>query len=64
MTLTPRQVEILQLIADGKTASEIAFALGISILTVKNHLVGVRHRLGAFSSAQAVAIGIRRGLIN
>ena len=63
MTLTPRQAEILQLIADGKTAAEIAFALGVSELTVKAHLVGIRHRLDADSSAQAVAIGIRRGII-
>lgn len=60
---TPRQLQILQLIADGDTFRAIALELGISQQTVKNHMLDLRHRLKAVSSPNAVAIAIRQGWI-
>lgn len=63
LTLTKRQREILQLVADGETMREIALELGIAHQTTKNHMVVVLRKLGAMSSAQAVAVAIREGWI-
>ena len=61
--LTLRQIECLLLAAQGKTALEIAKALGISEHTVGHHLIDAQTRLGAVNRAQTVACAIRRGLI-
>ena len=61
--LTPRELEVLQLIADGLESTQIARALYISDDTVKTHVAHVLNKLGATSRANAVAIGIRSGLI-
>jgi len=60
---TPRQLEILQLIAYGYTYRKIALKLGISHQTIKNHLSDMRDRIKVDSTHQAVAIGIRKGWI-
>ena len=57
--LSPRQREILALVAAGRTSKEIASALGISESTVNWHLANVFARLGASSRAEAVAIAMR-----
>jgi DNA-binding CsgD family transcriptional regulator len=57
--LSPRQREILDLVAEGRTSKEIAVALGISESTVNWHLANVFERLGAASRAEAVALAIR-----
>jgi len=57
--LSPRQREILDLVAEGRTSKEIAAALGISESTVNWHLANVFTRLGASSRAEAVALAIR-----
>jgi DNA-binding CsgD family transcriptional regulator len=51
-------------VADGKVNKQIGAALGISPLTVKNHLARIRARLGAADKAQAVAIALRSGLLD
>lgn len=61
--LTPRQVEILQCVAEGMSNEEIAFVLGIGLRTVKTHLQQVRARLGARNTTHAVYIAARLGLI-
>ena len=58
-TLSPRQREILALVAAGRTSKEIASALGISESTVNWHLANAFERLGASSRAEAVAIAMR-----
>jgi DNA-binding CsgD family transcriptional regulator len=58
-TLSPRQLEILDLVAEGRTSKEIASALGISESTVNWHLANVFAKLGASSRAEAVALAIR-----
>lgn len=57
--LSPRQREILALVAAGRTSKEIANALGISESTVNWHLANVFARLGASSRAEAVALAMR-----
>ena len=61
--LTKREVEILQLIADGRATSEIAEDLFISAKTVKNHLASIYEKLEARDRTQAVLRGIKSGII-
>jgi two-component system, NarL family, nitrate/nitrite response regulator NarL len=61
--LTPREMEILTAIGEGSSNKEIARRLGISTHTVKFHLEAVFAKLDASSRAEAVAKGLRRGLI-
>jgi len=60
--LTPRQREVLQLLAEGKSAKEIASALGISSRTVETHKYKMMDDLGVKSSAQLVQYAIKHGL--
>lgn len=61
--LTPREVEVLEMLAEGLANKAIAVRLGISDHTVKFHVAAILERLGVESRAEAVAVGIRRGLI-
>lgn len=61
--LTPRQVEILQLMADGLMHKEIAERLGIGLSTVKNFSVEIRRRLEAVNMPHAVSLGIANNYI-
>jgi DNA-binding NarL/FixJ family response regulator len=62
-SLTRRQRQILQLIADGHSTSIAAKRLGLSTETVRTHTKAVLARLGARDRAHAVAIGLRSSLI-
>jgi DNA-binding CsgD family transcriptional regulator len=62
--LTPRQVEVLRLLADGSTTDRIAAELGIAVETVRNHVRGLFHRLGVHTRLEAVVAARRRGLLN
>ncbi|MCC7052143.1 MAG: response regulator transcription factor [Gemmatimonadaceae bacterium] len=61
--LTPRQEEVLQLVALGKTNLEIADTIFISEGTVKAHVRAILHKLGARDRTQAITVAIRRGLV-
>ncbi len=61
--LTPREVEVLAAIGQGLSNKEVARRLGISAHTVKFHLEAAFRKLGATSRTEAVAKGLRRGLI-
>jgi len=61
--LTPRETEVLRMIADGRGNKEIASKLGISDHTVKFHISAILAKLGASNRAEAVTLGIREGLI-
>jgi len=61
--LTPRELEILRALGEGLSNKAVARRLGISAHTVKFHLEAVFTKLGATSRAEAVAKGLRRGLI-
>lgn len=62
-SLTPRQLEVLDLAADGLTNAEIGARLGISALTVKQTLTGAAKRLGTGSRAGMVGVAYRWGLL-
>ncbi len=62
--LTDREKEILILVSKGCSNTEIGDILHLSPNTVKNHLKNLFESLGAADRAEAVAIGIRRGLIS
>jgi len=61
--LSNREREILALLADGLANKQIAARLGISKNTVKTHLELLFDKLGVSSRAEAVATGVRRGLL-
>jgi len=62
--LSPQQRQCLQQLAYGQTAAAIAYQLGISIRMVRVHLQKSREKLGAASSAQAVHLALKRGLLD
>jgi len=61
--LSPRERDCLSCAARGMTYREIADALDISSRTVEQHLASARRKLGAHSTAQAIAIATRRHII-
>jgi len=60
--LTPREREVLRLVADGRSNREIADALFISVPTVKRHLTNILNKLDLPSRSAATAYAIRHGL--
>jgi DNA-binding NarL/FixJ family response regulator len=60
--LTPREREVLQLLADGATAKDIAFAFGVSLKTVENQRKSLMNKLGIYSTAELTKYAIREGL--
>jgi len=63
VVLSTRQQQVLELLAEGVPAREIATTLGIAEATVRNHIRLILHKLGCHSQLQAVATGIRLGLL-
>ena len=61
--LTPRQREILQLLAEGRSAKEIAGTLGISSLTVEFHKYQMMESLRLHSSAELIHYAIKQGIV-
>jgi len=62
-SLSPRQLDVLRLVALGESAAQIADELSISETTVRTHLKNVLERLGAHNRAHAVAIAMTSGLL-
>ncbi|MGH2573256.1 MAG: response regulator [Actinomycetota bacterium] len=62
--LSRRESQILQKVAYGASTKEVAHDLGISPHTVKTHLERIFEKLGANDRAQAVAIALRKGLVD
>jgi len=62
--LTPREVEILQLICGGKSNKEIAVQLDLSANTVAVHRANIMDALGIHKTAELVVYAIRNGLVN
>jgi DNA-binding NarL/FixJ family response regulator len=62
--LTRREVEILQLICDGKSNKEIAVQLELSANTVAVHRANIMDALGIHKTAELVVYAIRNGLVN
>jgi DNA-binding NarL/FixJ family response regulator len=62
--LTAREIEILQLICDGKSNKEIAAQLDLSVNTVAVHRANIMDALGIHKTAELVVYAIRHGLVN
>jgi two-component system, NarL family, response regulator YdfI len=62
-SLTPREIEVLAMLAEGTGNKLVARRLGISEHTVKFHVGSILSKLGAASRTEAVTIGLRQGLI-
>lgn len=62
-TLSSREIEVLELVAQGKTNRDISGELWISEATVKSHLLHIYDKLGASDRASAVAVAMKRGIL-
>lgn len=61
--LSPREMEILQLVTRGMSNKEIAYSLGISHQTVKNHMTAILHKLDVEDRTQAAVYALRHGWV-
>lgn len=61
--LSAREVEVLGLVADGRSNKEVGASLGLSALTVKSHLARIARKLGTGDRAEMVAMAMRAGAI-
>lgn len=62
-TLTPREVDVLRLIAKGNSNKQVAAQLSLTEETVKSHIRSILSKLQANDRTHAVAIGVKRGII-
>jgi DNA-binding NarL/FixJ family response regulator len=61
--LTPREFEVLRLLARGETVKSISETLGVSEKTIANHQSTIREKLGAKNSVQLSRLAERHGLL-
>lgn len=61
--LTSREVQVLQLVAEGSTARQVALALGLSVKTAESHRNRIMRKLGIHETAGLVRYAVRRGLV-
>jgi len=61
--LSPRELEVLQLVVDGQSNPEIAATLYLSLGTVKTHLRSIFNKLGVEHRLQAAVFALRQGLV-
>ena len=61
--MTPREIDVLRLIARGNANKIIAAELSLTEETVKSHIRNILSKLGANDRTHAVAIGLKRGII-
>jgi DNA-binding NarL/FixJ family response regulator len=61
--LSAREVEVLQLVGDGRSNKEIGEALGLSALTVKSHLARIARKIGTGDRAEMVVVAMRAGVV-
>ncbi|MFC5996758.1 response regulator [Pseudonocardia hispaniensis] len=61
--LSPREIQVLRLVAEGRSASEIGGELSLTVATVKSHLQRIYEKLEVSDRAAAVAVAMRRGLL-
>jgi DNA-binding NarL/FixJ family response regulator len=60
--LSPREREVLQLVAEGKNTKEIAYMLGVSVKTIETHRQNIMAKLNMFSVAELTKYALREGL--
>lgn len=62
--LTPRELDVLRLAAEGLANAGIGERLGLSVNTVRNHMQNAIGKLGAHSKLEAVAVAVREGIVS
>jgi DNA-binding NarL/FixJ family response regulator len=62
--LTPREIEVLRLVADGKANKEIGALLSLTEVTVKSHVKNILGKLGVNDRTHAVTMALKRGIID
>jgi len=62
-SLTPRELEVMQALAEGLSAMEMADRLYVSVGTVRNHVASVLVKLGVHSRLQALVFAARQGIV-
>ena len=62
--LSAREIEVLRLVADGRSNKAIGQTMGLSALTVKSHLARIARKLGTGDRAGMVAVGMRGGILS
>jgi DNA-binding NarL/FixJ family response regulator len=62
-SLSPRELQVLQLVAEGKTTKEVASLLNISVKTAESHRTRIMEKLDLHETASLVRYAIRRGLV-
>lgn len=62
--LSSRERDVLTYLSNGKTREQVAHELGISSSTIRVYIDSARHKLGALNLNHAIAIGVRKGLVN
>jgi DNA-binding NarL/FixJ family response regulator len=62
-SLTPREIEVLQIMATGPSTTRLAHSLGVTALTARTHIKSILRKLGAHSRLEAVTIARRLGVI-
>ena len=63
VSLTPRETEVLSLLASGRSGKEIAAELSVSLSTVQRHIANIYAKIGARGRVEAVAYALARGLV-
>lgn len=61
--LTPRELEVLALVAEGHSLAQVGDVLTLSRCTVKNHCANVHRKLGVHSTLEAIVIAVREGAL-
>lgn len=61
--LSPREIEIMKLVAEGRSYKKIAYTLEIALPTVKLHVSNARIKLGAFNTPHAVTLAVTSGIL-
>jgi len=62
-TLTAREREVVQLLAEGKSTKEVAYLLGVGVKTADTHRTNVMRKLGLHSVSALVLYAVRNGMI-
>ena len=61
--LTPRELDVLSMVVNGKTNDQIGVSLGISVKTVENHLHTIFRKMGVVSRVEAAVMAVRESLV-
>lgn len=61
--VTPRELEVLHWVAEGKTAAEIGTILGVSYITINQHIRNAKDKFGVYKDTALVAKALRSGVI-